>query len=155
MTKFTDPNSRGCARGCEEVGWQDFPEGGYKLQVEKGIQRVKIYARAKSKGDVGIARHFEVLPGEVYRLTACVRIRRMSVAFKARINMAARKREGPQLEEFNERVEEITPEPVERAVRAKIPPGTEQLSVRVKFHTDEVGEWGDGEIYAMKLERLR
>lgn len=154
--KFDKPNAKGCAQGCEEIGWKAFPRGGYKLSVDKGVQSVRIHQTARDKGDVGVARHFVVQPGEVYQLTARVRIKTKTGTFKARVNMAAREAEGPQIKEFNaEPQEETSDAPVERIVRATIPVGASQLTVRVKFHTSEAGESGQGEIYAMKLERIK
>jgi hypothetical protein len=154
-TRFEEPTEVGVAKEFQEIGWRDFPEGGYDLSVTHGIQRVKILETAPTNGDAGIARHFEASPGEVYRLTARVRITEQTGQFKARINIAARKARGRQLEEFNNRLEEITDEPVERSVEATMPSGSEQFTARVKFHTSEPGDSGEGEIHAVMLERLR
>lgn len=43
---------------------------------------------------------------------------------------------------------------MEKSIEATIPAEANCLSARVKFHTDEPGESGMGEIYCMKLERL-
>jgi hypothetical protein len=154
-TRFEKLTAPGVASGYQEIGWKDFPEGGYDLFLTEGIQRVKILETAPTNGDAGIARHFEASPGEVYRLTARVRIIEKTGKFKARINMAARKAAGGQLKEFNNRQEEVTDEPVERSVEGRMPPGTEQLTVRVKFNTPQPGDSGEGEIHEVRLERLR
>lgn len=157
VTKFEKPNERGVAHGFEETGWKDFLEGDYKLIVAKGIQNVKIHENAKENGDAGVARHIEARPGEEYKMTARVRVKKKKGGFKARLNMAARKREGPQVgdREFNTSVEEETDKVVEQSVKGVMPPETEQLTVRVKFHTFKPGEAGEGEIHSVKLERLR
>lgn len=151
--RFGSP-SDGVAEGFEVTGWWDFPQGGFRCWVEDGMQLVEIEEGAATNGDAGIQRNFGAAPGDVYRLTATVRVVRKTGRFKARINISARAPKGRQIAEFNDRVRRATDAPVERSVEAVIPEGTAYVSVRVKFHTSQPGESGAGEIHAMRLERL-
>lgn len=102
-----------------------WPPNKFKHSLANGVQNITIHKTALDKGDVGIARHYEVSPEEGYRLTARVRIREKTGSIKARVNMAARKKEGPRIKEFNEAWEENTAGPVEVVCReARMPPGT-------------------------------
>jgi len=156
VKRFEKPDARGCAHGCDEVGWQDFGGVGYKLNVREEVQVVRIHQNAQKNGDAGIQRHFEARADEVYRLTAVVRIKRQKGPFKCRVNISPRKLNGPQTgTEGNRSQEETTDNPVKVVCEQKMHSGTEQVTVRVKFHTFDPGEGGEGEIYSWKLERLR
>jgi hypothetical protein len=155
MKRFDESDKDGVALGCQITGPQDFPSGGYKHWLENGRQKVRIEKSATSNGDAGICRHFSVRPGEEYRLTAKVQLLAKSGQAKARVNMAAQRKDNSQVKEFNANpLEVIAPKAAIRTARALIPDGTQSLSVRVKFHTDKPGEFCEGEIYSMKLERL-
>ena len=156
MDGFARPNKRGCAEHCGEIGWEDFEEGDYKLHVTKGVQLVKIQKGVKRNGDAGIGRHFQAHPGEIYRLTAVVRLKRKhGDGVKFRVNISPRELWGPQTgEEGNRSLADVTDKPVTVTCVQEMHPGTEQVTVRVKLHTDP-GEAGDGEIHSWKLERLR
>lgn len=157
MKRFGKPSKDSVAARCQLTGYWDFPKGGFRCWVEKGIQKVEIHEDAKSNGDAGIERHIAVKPGDIYHLTARVRVARKTGKFKARVNMAARRLGTgmPQVKEFNDAQRSVTDEPVERVAKAVIPAGAQFLSVRVKFHTSKPGEAGIGEIHSMKLERIK
>jgi hypothetical protein len=156
VRRFDRPSAEGVARGFQLIGWWDFPRGGSRCWVDRGLQKVRIDPDAPTNGDAGIERHIAVSPGDVYRLTARLRVARKTGKFKGRVNLAARRHEGgEQVAEFNESQEEVTEAPVERIAEAVIPAGAEFLSVRVKFHTAAPGEAGNGEIYALRLERVK
>lgn len=152
--RFTHPSAQGVARGFQLTGFHDFPEGGFSLSVEHGVQKVRIDPAALSNGDAGIERHFAVQPGDVFRLTSRVRVASKTGKFKARVNLSARRSDGSQVGEFNDSQEDVTNAVVERSREAVIPPGTAFLSARVKFHTSTPGETGEGEIHSMRLERI-
>jgi hypothetical protein len=154
MRRFGKPSAEGVAYGCQLTGYWDFPTGGFRCWIERGVQKVAILKEAAHNGDAGIERHFWVTPGDAYRLTASVRVAEKTGAFKARINLSARRADHSQVAEFNDRQTKVTAEPVERTIEATIPVGATYLSARVKFHTDEPGESGVGEIHTMKLERI-
>lgn len=156
VTRFREPSAEGVAEGFQRTGYWDFPEGGFSLAVERGVQKVRIEPTATSNGDVGIERHFAVRPGDVYRLTSRLRVAGKTGKFKGRVNLSARRRDAKlsQVKEFNDSQEEITNAVVERSTEAVIPEGTDFVSVRVKFHTSEPGESGEGEIHSMRLERI-
>lgn len=60
-----------------------------------------------------------------------------------------------QPQEFNISQEDAIARPIEKGVVGTMPSGAEQLTVRVKFHTFEPGESGEGEIHTIKLVRIR
>lgn len=154
VDRFERPSSAGIGRGFQPAGWFDFPNGGFECWVEKGIQNVRIDRRARTNGDAGIERHFAVKPGDVYRLTAWLRVASKTGKFKGRVNLSARRGDGSQVAEFNAAQEVVTETAVERSVEARMPAGAEFLSARVKFHTSSPGESGKGEIVAVTLERI-
>jgi hypothetical protein len=155
IRRFERPSDEGVASGCQLTGWFDFPNGGYRCSVENGVQRVEIKESAPTNGDAGIERHVEVASGEVYRLTARVRLMRATRGIKTRINLAARRADGSQIAEFNDRQDEVTDAPVERSADAHIPRGTDYLTLRVKLHSSQPGDFGEAEIHTMRCERLR
>ena len=156
ITKFEKPDQHGCDERCAEIGWKDFLDGDYELHVANGVQHVKIHQHARKNGDAGIARHFEAHPGEVYRLTAVVRIKSQKGEFKCRVNLAPRRLWAEQTgKEGNRSQEEPTRDPVKRDCTQEMHPETQMVTARVKFHTFHPGEAGEGEIYSMKLERLK
>ena len=152
--RFDRPKVDGVARGYQLTGWYDFPDGGFQLWAENGAQKVRIDAGAATNGDAGIERHFAVTPGDVYRLTARLRVVAKTGKFKGRVNLSARRTDGSQVKEFNAAQDDVTETAVERAVEAVVPAGATFLSARVKFHTSAPGESGEGEIVAMTLERI-
>lgn len=153
--RFDNPAHNGVAEGFQLAGWWDFPHGGFKCWVEDGVQKVKIQDDAPTNGDAGIERHLKVTPGEVYRLTARVRVVQKKGDFKARVNLSARRSDNTQVAEANEKQVDETEHPVERIAEARIPHGADFLSARVKFHSSDPGDSGEGEIHEMKLERIR
>lgn len=155
MRRFDRPSAEGIAFGCQLTGWFDFPDGAYSCRVENGVQRIEIKAAATTKGDAGIERHVKAFPGEAYRLTARVRVVRKTRGIKTRINLAARRADGSQVAEFNDRQEDITATPVERAAEAIVPRGTVYLTARVKLHSSKPGDAGEAEVHSMRLERTR
>lgn len=155
MRRFDECDEEGVAEGCQLTGWWDFPHGGYKHWLNKGRQRVRIGKTARENGDAGIERHFRVAEGEVYRFTSKLRLIEKTGKAKFRLNMSARKSDAKQIVEFNSQQKSTTAEPVLLAVEAEMPPQVRFLSVRAKLHTSEPGEFCEGEIYSMKLERLR
>lgn len=155
VRRFDRPGGDGVAEGFEPTGPWDFPDGGYDHFVERGVQKVRIHPAAPTNGDAGIERHFEVSPGDVFRLTARLRVARKNGAFKGRVNLSARRADGSQIEEFNDAQEEVTDTPMERTAIAVVPREAHTLTARVKFHTAAPGDAGEGEIYSVRLERLR
>ncbi|HYP24790.1 MAG TPA: hypothetical protein VEV43_14575 [Actinomycetota bacterium] len=155
VQRFERPGGDGVASGFQPTGPWDFPDGGYDHFVEHGVQKVRIRPAAPTNGDVGIERHFEVSPGDVYRLTARVRVARKDGAFKGRVNLSAREENGAQVEEFNGAQEEQTDTPMERTALAVVPKEARVLTARVKFHSSAPGDAGEGEIHSVRLERLR
>jgi hypothetical protein len=155
-TRFRRPSAEGVAAGFQLTGFWDFPDGGFSLRTERGVQKVRIEPHATTNGDVGIERHFAARPGDVFRLTARVRVASKTGKFKARVNLSARRRDDhlSQVQEFNDSQDDVTRAAVERSTEAVMPPGTEFLSVRTKFHTSTPGETGEGEIHSMRLERI-
>jgi hypothetical protein len=156
VQRFARPSDDGVAAGFQLTGWWDFPDGGFSLRTEHGVQKVRIEPEATSNGDVGIERHYAARPGDVFRLTARLRLASKTGRFKGRVNLAARRRDETmsQVREFNDSQEDVTAAVVERRVEATMPPGTDFVSVRVKFHTAAPGETGEGEIHSMTLERI-
>lgn len=153
--RFDHAGGDGVAKGFQPTGAWDFPEGGFEHHCEHGLQKVRIRPGAPTNGDAGIERHFAVSPGDVYRLTARVRVAHETGAFKGRVNLSARFDNGKQIEEFNDAQDAVTDTPMERVAVALVPPGTAFLTARVKFHTAAPGDGGEGEIHSMTLERLR
>ena len=155
VTRFERPGSDGVAAGFQPTGAWDFPDGGYEHDVERGVQKVRIRPGARTSGDAGIERHFEVSPGDVYRLTARLRIARKDGAFEGRVTLSARREDESKVDEFNGAQEEVTDTPMERTAVAVVPPETHFLTARVKFRSAAPGDAGEGEIHSVRLERLR
>lgn len=154
MRRFDDPEERGIARRCELTGWNDFPDGGYEHWVEDGVQKIRIHPSAVTNGDAGIQRNFRTNPGDRYRLTAKVRLLNKTGNAKFRLNLAARRSDHTQIEEFNDSTEKAQPHVQELTLEGVMPPGTWYLTARVKLHTSEPGQSCEGAIHSIKLERL-
>ena len=155
VRRFERPGRDGVSEGFQPTGPWDFPQGGYEHSIEHGNQKVRIKPGAPTNGDAGLERHFAVTPGDVYRLSARLRVTHRTGAFKGRVNLSARGDTGKQIEEFNDTQEDVTDTPLERTAIGVVPPETSFLTVRVKFHTAAPGDAGEGEIYAMRLERIK
>ena len=155
VRRFGQEGRDGVAEGFQPTGPFDFPDGGFEHTCEQGVQKVRIRANAPTNGDAGIERHFAVSPGDVYRLTSRLRIADETGSFKGRVNLSARSANGAQVEEFNDAQDEVTDTPMERTALAVVPPEASFLTARVKFHTSAPGDAGQGEIHALRLERLR
>ncbi len=152
---FDRPGKDGVADGCELTGLMDFPAGGYEHWVEGGCQMVRIKESAKTNGDAGIQTSTAARPGEVYRLSAKVRLTHKTGRSKFRLNLSARRSDGTQITEFNEKQLTVTDDPVLLEVKATMPPGTSLLTARAKLHTSEPGEACEGRIHSFKLERAK
>ncbi len=151
---FLDGDGDGAADGYGIAGQKDFPAGGYNLFVQDGAQMVTISSGASTKGDAGITRTFAASEGQTFAAAATACVRDKTGGFKARLTISARTAQGPQLEEWNDRITDETEPQTIRVTGAVMPPGTELVTVKFRAHTMAPGEEGRAELRRFTFERL-
>jgi hypothetical protein len=124
--------------------------------VADGLQECEITPRATTTGDAGILKTFAASENQEFSASARARITGVSGEFKARLTIAAKRADGSQLKEWNDRITDASQDFAEMKIdSAAMPQGTELVSVKFRAHSSQAGSSGIAQVAELHFERLR